>query len=80
MAGDDHTAADIATFPWYGGLVMRKLYEAAESLDVGSCTHVVRRACEIKERPAVQRGQRVDKVWGAEELRVPERHAASDLD
>jgi len=80
LAGEAYTVADIATFPWYGGLVMGKLYDAAEFLDVGSYTHVVRWASEIKERPAVKRGQRVNKAWGAEELRVPERHAASDLD
>ncbi|NNL67385.1 MAG: glutathione-dependent disulfide-bond oxidoreductase, partial [Myxococcales bacterium] len=80
LAGDDYTIADMATFPWYGGLVMGKLYEAGEFLDVGSYGHVARWAAEIGERPAVKRGQRVNKVWGPEELRVPERHAPSDLD
>ncbi len=79
LAGDAYTLADIATFPWYGGLVQGKLYEAGEFLDVGSYAHVVRWASEIQERPAVQRGQRVNKAWGPEELRVPERHSASDL-
>ena len=49
-------------------------------LDAKSYTNVVRWATEIQGRPAVQRGQRVNKVWGPEELRVPERHSASDLD
>jgi GST-like protein len=79
LGGDEYTIADIATFPWYGGLVMGKLYDAAEFLDVKSYTHVVRWASEIHDRPAVQRGQRVNKAWGPEELRVPERHSASDL-
>jgi GST-like protein len=79
LAGDDYTIADMATFPWYGALVMGKLYEAGEFLDVGSYTHVVRWMSEIQKRPAVQRGQRVNKPWGPEELRVPERHSASDL-
>jgi len=57
-----------------------KLYDAAEFLDVASYEHVVRWASEIQERPAVQRGQRVNKAWGPEEERVPERHAAIDLD
>ncbi len=43
-------------------------------------THVVRWAEAFRERPAVRRGQRVNKAWGPEELRVPERHDASDLD
>ena len=80
LSGDDYTIADIATFPWYGGLVQHKLYEAGEFLDVSSYKHVVRWTAEIQARPAVQRGQRVNKTWGNEELRVPERHSASDLD
>ena len=79
LSGDDYTIADIATFPWYGGLVQHKLYEAGEFLDVSSYKHVVRWAAEIQERPAVKRGQRVNKTWGPEELRVPERHSARDL-
>ncbi len=79
LSGDDYTIADIATFPWYGGLVQHKLYEAGEFLDVSSYKHVVRWAAEIQDRPAVKRGQRVNKTWGPEELRVPERHDASDL-
>jgi GST-like protein len=79
LAGDEYTVADIATFPWYGGLVQGKLYEAGEFLDVSSYEHVVRWASQIQERPAVQRGQRINKAWGPEELRVPERHSASDV-
>ncbi len=80
LAGDEYTIADIATCPWYGALVKGALYEAAEFLDVGSYTHVVRWADEILQRPAVQRGRRVNRVWGPEEEQVPERHRASDLD
>ena len=79
LGGDEYTIGDIATFPWYGGLVLGKLYDAAEVLHVESYEHVVRWASEIQERPAVLRGQRVNKVWGSEALRVPERHSASDL-
>jgi len=80
LIGDAYTIADMATWPWYGGLVLGKLYDAAEFLDAASYTHVVRWAEEIKARPAVRRGQRVNKAWGAEELRVPERHSAADID
>ena len=45
-----------------------------------SYTHVVRWAKEFNERPGVKRGRRVNKAWGAEEERVPERHSARDLD
>ncbi len=80
LVGSEYTIADMGTWPWYGGLVLGQLYEAAEFLDVASYEHVLRWAWEIEARPAVQRGQRVNKAWGPEELRVPERHAASDLD
>jgi GST-like protein len=80
LGGDEYTIADMATFPWYGSVVLHNIYDAEVFLDAKSYTHVVRWASEIQERPAVQRGQRVNKAWGPEEERVPERHAASDLD
>jgi GST-like protein len=80
LGGDEYTIADMATYPWYGGLVMGKLYDSAEFLDVKSYTHVMRWASEIRKRPAVQRGERVNRAWGPEEERVPERHSAIDLD
>ncbi len=80
LIGDEYTIADMATAPWYGSLVLGRLYEAGTFLDVESYTNVVRWAKEFEERPAVQRGQRVNRVWGPEEERVPERHSASDLD
>jgi len=79
LIGDAYTIADMSTWPWYGALVLGKLYDSAEFLDVASYSHVVRWAEEIKARPAVRRGQRVNKAWGPEELRVPERHSASDI-
>ena len=79
LAGDEYTIADIATCPWYGTLARGKLYEAGEFLDVTSYTNVLRWANEVQERPAYQRGQRVNKAWGPEELRVPERHSAADF-
>jgi GST-like protein len=69
----------MAIFPWYGGLVQGELYSAAEFLDVKSYGNVVRWAAEIQARPAVKRGQRVNRAWGPEDQRVPERHAASDI-
>ncbi len=80
LCGDDYNIADIATYPWYGGLVLNNVYEAAEFLDAASYSHVVRWATEIQARPAVQRGRRVNKTSGPEEERVAERHDASDLD
>jgi GST-like protein len=80
LAGDEYTIADMATFPWYGSLVAGNIYDAREFLEVESYTNVVRWAKEIQERPAVKRGQRVNRAWGPEEERVPERHSAKDLD
>jgi GST-like protein len=80
LCGDDYTIADMANWPWYGGLVLETLYDAQEFLHVGSYTHVNRWAKEIAERPAVQRGRRVNRIWGPEEDHQPERHSAQDLD
>ena len=80
LCGDDYNISDMANYAWYGALVLHNIYDATEFLDVSSYTNVVRWAQEIEERPAVARGRRVNKPWGAEELRVPERHDASDFD
>ncbi len=79
LCGDDYNIADMAVYPWYGALVLHNIYSAAEFLDVTTYKHVIRWAKEIEERPAVSRGRRVNRSWGAEELRVPERHSASDF-
>jgi GSH-dependent disulfide-bond oxidoreductase len=80
LCGDDYNIADMANYAWYGAVVTKNIYEAGEFLDVAAYSHVIRWARQIEARPAVQRGQRVNKVWGPEEERVPERHDASDLD
>ncbi len=80
LCGDDYTIADMATWPWYGVLITGELYDAQEFLDVNSYTHVKRWAETIEARPAVQRGRRVNRIWGPEEEHVPERHSAADLD
>ncbi|MEM9726456.1 MAG: glutathione-dependent disulfide-bond oxidoreductase [Pseudomonadota bacterium] len=79
IAGDEYSIADMAIWPWYGGLVLGKLYEAAEFLDVASYTHVNRWTREIDARPATTRGVRVNKAWGPEEEQMHERHSAADF-
>jgi GST-like protein len=74
MAGDEYSIADIAIYPWYGGLVEGKLYEAGKFLSVHEYSHVQRWAAAIGERPPVQRGRRINRVWGDEAGQVPERH------
>lgn len=80
LAGDDYTIADIAVWPWYGALAKGQIYEAGEFLSVHEYTHVIRWADEIAARPAVQRGRKVNRTWGAEDSQLPERHSAADLD
>ena len=80
LAGADYTIADMAVWPWYGALVQGQLYGAAEFLQVQGYTHVLRWAALIAARPAVQRGRRVNRVWGDAAEQLPERHDASDFD
>jgi GST-like protein len=80
LGGDEYTIADMAIYPWYGGVVLHNIYEAEVFLEAKSYANVLRWAEEIEQRPAVKRGRRVNRAWGPEEERVPERHSASDLD
>lgn len=81
IAGDNYTIADMAAWPWYGGLVLGTLYNAATFLSVSEYPHVIRWAKQIAARPAVQRGRRVNRSGGEPSDRfVRERHNASDLD
>ncbi len=80
MSGDEYTIADMAIWPWYGGLVLGRLYNAAEFLDVQSYKNVNRWADAIDARPAVKRGRMVNKTWGEPSEQLRERHDASDFD
>ena len=80
LCGEDYTIADMAVYAWYGALVLHNIYDAAEFLDVASYKNVIRWARRLEKRLAVQRGRRVNKAWGPEEERMPERHSASDFD
>jgi GSH-dependent disulfide-bond oxidoreductase len=79
ISGDDYTIADMATWPWYGALVIANSYNAAEFLDVASYKNVVRWAEEIAARPAVKRGRIVNRTWGPADEQLAERHDASDF-
>ncbi len=80
ISGDEYTIADMAIWPWYGGLVMGKLYDAAEFLEVQTYTNVIRWAEHIAERPAAKRGRMVNRTWGEPEEQLHERHDASDFE
>ena len=80
LAGEDYTIADIAVWPWYGGLVKGWLYGAAEFLQVEDYKNVQRWANAIGERPAVQRGRMVNRVMGDLSSQLHERHDAADFE
>jgi GSH-dependent disulfide-bond oxidoreductase len=80
IAGDEYTIADIAIFPWYGGLVNGWLYDAAEFLSVHEYRHVRRWAEAIGARPAVRRGRMVNRTFGEPSSQLHERHDAADFD
>ena len=80
IAGSSYTIADMAIFPWYGGLAKGWLYEGAEFLSVQDYRNVQRWADALLERPAVKRGQMVNRVSGKPSSQLHERHAASDFD
>ena len=80
LAGDDYTIADMAVWPWYGALVKGLLYEAGEFLGVHEYKHLLRWTEEVFARPAVQRGRKVNRVFGDPSSQLHERHEASDFD
>jgi GST-like protein len=80
LAGDAYTIADMAVWPWYGALAKGLVYGAGEFLQVESYTHVQRWTDRIAERPAVQRGRRVNRVWGDPDSQLAERHDAGDIE
>ncbi len=80
FAGDEYTIADMAIWPWYGGLSKGLLYEGGEFLSVHEYKNVIRWTDMVGERPAVQRGRMVNRAFGDPSSQLPERHDASDFD
>jgi GSH-dependent disulfide-bond oxidoreductase len=80
IAGDTYTIADIAIFPWYGGLVKGWAYDAAEFLSVQEYKHVQRWADQLLDRPAVRRGRMVNRMQGEPSSQLRERHDAADFE
>ncbi len=81
VAGPDYTIADIAIWPWYGGVALGRNYEGANVfLSTDEYEHVMRWARAIDARPAVKRGRIVNKLSGDEREQLHERHDASDFD
>src|ERR1700758_299426 len=80
LGGNDYTIADIAVWPWYGGLAKGLLYGAKEFLAVHEYKNVNRWADEIGARPAVKRGRIVNRLQGDPAAQLRERHDASDFE
>jgi GST-like protein len=80
LAGDQYTIADIAVFPWYGGLVQGLLYNGAEFLSVQDYKNVQRWTTAIASRPAVKRGRMVNRVTGDPANQLHERHDSGDFE
>jgi len=80
LGGPDYTIADIAVWPWYGGLAKGLLYGAKEFLAVEEYKNVQRWADTIGQRPAVRRGRIVNRLQGDPAAQLHERHDASDFD
>jgi GST-like protein len=79
ISGDDYTIADMAIWPWYGGLALGKLYEAGEFLQVEEYKNVQRWTKAIDSRPQVKRAKMVNRTWGELSGQLHERHDASDF-
>jgi GST-like protein len=81
VAGSEYTIADIAIWPWYGGIALGRSYEGADVfLATNEYEHVMRWARKIDARPAVKRGRIVNKLSGDETEQLHERHDASDFE
>ena len=80
LAGEAYTIADMAVWPWYGGMAKGLMYEGGEFLSVQDYKHVQRWTDEIAQRPAVKRGRMVNRAFGEPSSQLWERHEASDFE
>ncbi|MFT4731892.1 MAG: GST-like protein [Gammaproteobacteria bacterium] len=80
ISGSEYTIADMAIWPWYGGLALGKLYEAGEFLQVEEYKNVQRWTKAIDARPQVKRAKMVNRTWGDPAGQLHERHDASDFE
>jgi GST-like protein len=81
VAGGEYSIADMAIWPWYGGVALGRAYgDAATFLAVHEYEHVQRWARQLDQRPGVKRGRIVNRREGEPHEQLPERHDASDFD
>ena len=80
VAGPDYTIADIAIWPWYGGLVKFNSYGGSEFIGAQDYKNVLRWTEQLWARPAVKRGRMVNRTAGEPSSQLHERHDASDFE
>ena len=81
VAGPNYTIADMAIWPWYGGVALGRTYEgASEFLATHEYEHLMRWAKQIDGREAVKRGRIVNKMTGDPSEQLHERHDPSDFE
>jgi hypothetical protein len=81
LCGDSLTIADLCAWPWFGNIVLGRLYGGSDTfLQVGEYTFVKAWADRVHARKGVQRGRCVNRPWGGAHEKLPNRHSASDFD
>jgi len=80
MIGNQYTIADMAIWPWFGNLVLGRLYSADEFLSVQEYPNVLAWAKRVGERQGSKRGRMVNRGWGGAGGSLKERHSSSDFD
>lgn len=81
IAGPDYSIADMAIWPWYGGMALGRSYPGSEEfLAIHEYEHVMRWARAIDSRPAVRRGRIVNRLVGDPSEQLHERHDPSDFE
>jgi GST-like protein len=81
LGGEDYTIADMATYPWLALFVKGLAYNDAKNfLSIDAYKNVARWVDEIAARPAVRRGQIVNRAMGDDNKKLLERHSAADFE
>lgn len=78
LAGDVYTIADMAAWPWYGGL-FTGIYNARAFLSLDEYPNVARWEQLVGGREAVRRGRIVNRASGEPGTFLRERHDAADF-
>ena len=81
VAGDFYSIADMAIWPWYGGVVLGRQYgDSATFLSAHEYENVIAWAEKIDARPATKRGRMVNRTSGEPHEQLRERHGPEDFE